>query len=562
MEFFETLFQGSPRFWGGGVAHSVMILAIVISLGLMLGRIKIKGVTLGLTWILFCGILFAHFNLNIDVHLLHFMKEFGLILFVYSIGLQIGPGFFSSYKKGGASLNTMAIASVALSILIAVILVYATDVDVPTMAGILSGAVTNTPGLGAAQQAFSDLHGAENPSILMGYAAAYPIGVVGLVLTFVVMQVVMKVNKKNEEVEAVRGLGHLEKMTVRSFTLCVENKGLDGVTVKKLKHIIKREFVVSRILYKEDQNASLDITGNSQIGIGDKINIIASPKDIDAISAFVGPAEHVDWKQLDHKHVVRQMLVTRNSVNGKSIEELNFRGNYGVNITRVLRSGIELVPTSSLKLQVGDRIVAVGEEQKLAQVEHTVGNQIRKLNDPNLIPIFLGIALGCIVANIPFWLPGIPQSLRLGLTGGPLIVAILIGHFGPKHHLVTFNTISANYMLREVGLCIFLACVGLSSGQDFLNVVFTQEGLRWIGYGALITIVPTLICGFIGRYVMHFNFYTLLGMLSGANTNPPALAYTREMTTTDLPSVSYSAVFPLVMFLRIISIQLFIFILG
>ncbi len=556
------LFDGSPRFWGGGVAHSVMILSVVISLGLILGRVKIKGVSLGLTWILFMGIVFARFNLNMDAHLLHFMKEFGLILFVYSIGLQIGPGFFSSYKNGGASLNTMAVCSVILSLLIAVTLVYVTDIDVPTMAGILSGAVTNTPGLGAAQQAFSDLHGTENSSILMGYAAAYPLGVIGLVLSFAVMQLVMKVDRKNEEVEAVRGLGHLEKMTVRAFALRVDNKGLDNITVKKLKRIVKRNFVVSRILCRNEQHVSLDITENSVVRVGDLINIIASPKDIDAITAFIGTVEQVDWKQLDHKHIARRMLVTRNSINGKSVEELDFRGNYGVNITRVLRSGIELVPTASLKLQVGDSIVAVGEEQKLAQVEHFLGNQSSKLNDPNLIPIFLGIALGCVVANIPFWLPGIPQSLRLGLTGGPLVVAILIGHFGPKYHLVTFNTISANYMLREVGLCIFLACVGLSSGEDFLNVVLTQEGLKWIGCGAVITVIPILVCGFVGRYMMHFNFYTLLGMLSGANTNPPALSYTREMTSTDLPSVSYSAVFPLVMFLRIISVQLFVFILG
>ncbi len=544
------------------MAHSVMILAIVISLGLMLGRIKVKGVSLGLTWILFAGILFARFDLNIDAHLLHFMKEFGLILFVYSIGLQIGPGFFSSYKKGGASLNTLAVCSVVLSLLIAVTLVYVTDVDGPTMAGILSGAVTNTPSLGAAQQAFSDLHGTEDSSILMGYAAAYPLGVIGLVFSFVVMQFAMKINRKDEEVQAVRGIGHLEKMTVRAFALRVDNKGLDNVTVKELKRIVKRNFVVSRILCKDEQHVTLDVTGSSVVRVGDLINIIASPKDIDAITAFIGTKEQVDWKQLDHKHVVRRMLVTRNSVNGKSVEELNFRSNYGVNITRVLRSGIELVPTASLKLQVGDSVVAVGEEQKLAQVENFLGNQSRKLNDPNLIPIFLGIALGCVVANIPFWLPGIPQSLRLGLTGGPLIVAILIGHFGPKHHLVTFNTISANYMLREVGLCIFLACVGLSSGRDFLNVVLTEEGLKWIGCGALITIVPAFVCGFVGRYALHFNFYTLLGMLSGANTNPPALSYTREMTATDLPSVSYSAVYPLVMFLRIISVQLFVFILA
>ncbi len=562
MELFSMLFDGSPRFWGGGVAHSVMILAIVISLGLLLGRMRVKGVTLGLAWILFVGIVFARFNPNMDSHLLHFMKEFGLILFVYSIGLQIGPGFFSSYKRGGSSLNMMAVCSVLLSLLIAVILVYVTDVDAPTMAGILSGAITNTPSLGAAQQAFSDLHGTESPSILMGYAAAYPLGIIGLVLSFVLMQHVMKVNRKNEEAEAVRGLGHLENMTVRAFSLRVDNQGLDNVTVKKLKHIVSRNFVISRILCKNEQQVSLDITGNSVIRVGDLINVIASPKDIAAITAFIGPAEDVDWKKVDNKHTVRRMLVTRSSVNGKSLEELNICGDYGVNITRVLRSGIELVPIDSLKLQVGDSVVAVGEEQNLAQLACLLGNQSRKLNAPNLIPIFLGIALGCIVANIPFWLPGISQSLRLGLTGGPLIVAILIGHFGPKSRFVTFNTISANYMLRQLGLCVFLACVGLSSGQDFLNVVLTQEGLKWIGYGALITILPVLICGFVGRYIMHFNFYTLLGMLSGANTNPPALLYTRDMTSTDLPSVSYSAVFPLVMFLRIISVQLFIFILG
>lgn len=562
MEILKNLFEGFPGLWGGGVAHSVMILAIVITLGLILGRVKVKGVSLGLTWILFIGILFAHFSLNLDEHLLHFMKEFGLILFVYSVGLQIGPGFFTSFSKGGMALNLMALFSVLLSVGMAAVLLVTTDTDVPTMAGILSGAVTNTPALGAAQQAYSDLRGIDDSSILMGYAVSYPIGVLGLMLSCLFLQYAMRINKSHENVDAQRGLGRLEKMTVRPFTVKVENASFDGLTVKDMKKLVKREYVISRMMGKDHTESDSVVNGATVIHVGDLLHLVASPTDVEAITAFVGKAVDVDWTEYDNALVARQMLVTRNSVNGKTIGDLSPRTNYGVNVTRVMRSGIELIPSSSLKLQVGDRITVVGTEVGLAQVERKVGNQSRKLNDPNTLPIFLGIALGCVLANVPFYFPGISQSLRLGLTGGPLVIAILIGYFGPKHHLVTYNTISANLMLREVGLCLFLACVGLSSGKDFFNIVFTQQGMHWLLWGAMITIVPTIVCGLIGRYILHLNFYTLLGMLAGINTNPPALAYARELTSADSPSVSYSAVFPFAMFLRVVAIQLFIFILG
>lgn len=562
MEIIKNLFEGFPGLWGGGVAHSVMILAIVITLGLVLGRIKLKGASLGVTWILFIGIIFAHFSLNLDVHLLHFMKEFGLILFVYSVGLQIGPGFFTSFSKGGFALNLLAFFSVLLSVAIAAALLLATDTDVPTMAGILSGAVTNTPALGAAQQAYSDLRHIDYSSILMGYAVSYPIGVIGLMLSCLFLRYVMRINKSHEENDAHRGLGRLEKMTVRPFTVRVTNESFDGVTVKDMKSLVKREYVISRMKKYDKAESDSIVDGSIVVHVGDLLHFVAAPADVEAITAFVGEMVDVDWSEYDDNLVARQMLVTRNSVNGKTIGDLSPRTNYGVNVTRVMRSGIELIPSSSLRLQVGDRITVVGSEIGLAQVERKVGNQSRKLNDPNTLPIFLGIALGCVLANVPFFIPGISQSLRLGLTGGPLVVAILIGYFGPKYHLVTYNTISANLMLREVGLCIFLACVGLSSGKDFFNIVLTEQGCRWLVCGALITIVPTVICGLIGRYVLRLNFYTLLGMLAGINTNPPVLAYARDLTSADSPSVGYSAVFPFAMFLRVVAIQLFIFILG
>lgn len=562
MELLKNLFEGFPGLWGGGVAHSVMILAMVITLGLVLGRIKVKGMSLGLTWILFIGIIFAHFSLNLDVHLLHFMKEFGLILFVYSVGLQIGPGFFTSFSKGGLALNLMALFSVLLSVLIAVVLLMLTDTDVPTMAGILSGAVTNTPALGAAQQAYSDLRGIDESSILMGYAVSYPVGVLGLMFSCLALQYLMRINKAHENVEAHKGLGHLEKMTVRPFTVRVDNASFDGLTVKEMKKLVKREYVISRMKGEKDEESDAVVDGSTVVHVGDLLHIVAAPTDVEAITAFVGQPVDVDWDEHDNSLVARQMLVTRNSVNGKTIGELSPRTNYGVNVTRVMRSGIELIPSSSLRLQVGDRITVVGTEVGLAQVERKVGNQSRKLNDPNTLPIFLGIALGCVLANVPFFFPGISQSLRLGLTGGPLVIAILIGYLGPKYHLVTYNTISANLMLREIGLCLFLACVGLSSGKDFFSIVLTQQGMHWLAWGAVITILPTILCGLIGRYVLKLNFYTLLGMLAGINTNPPALAYARDLTSADSPSVGYSAVFPFAMFLRVVAIQLFIFILG
>lgn len=562
MELIRNLFEGWPTLWGGGVAHSVMILSLVISLGLLLGKIRVANISLGLAWVLFIGIVFGHFAFNLDEHLLHFLKEFGLILFVYSIGLQVGPSIISSFRRGGLKLNVLSIITLALSIVVMLVIAFTSGTKVSTMAGILSGAVTNTPGLGAAQQAFSDMHGIDAPEIAMGYAVTYPIGVLGVIVCFVILKYVLRINSQHEEQEAKRGLGATEDMTVRHFTVCVTNDRIVGKTLKEIRDMVERDFVISRMLPAGEERHTDIVNGGTIFNIGDKMLITAKPGDIDPIIAFFGEPAEVDWQKCDKQHVVSRVLITKPDINGKTIGQLKIRTHYGANITRVFRSGVELVATPHLRLQIGDSLTIVGTELAISQTEKRLGNSMKKLNVPNLIPIFLGIALGCVLANIPFWLPGIDQPLKLGLTGGPLVIAILIGYFGPKYKLITYNTISANMMVREIGICIFLACVGLGCGKDFVQTVVNSEGLTWIGYGALITIIPILIGGLLGRFVFHLNFYTLLGVLAGANTNPPALNYANETTTSDAPSVAYSMVYPFAMFLRIITIQIIILTLG
>ena len=562
MDLLRNLFYGFPELWGGGVAHSVLVLALVISIGLALGKAKIANISLGLTWVLFMGIVFGHFSFNLDEHLLHFLKEFGLILFVYSIGLQVGPSFFSSFGKGGLPLNLLAIGVILLSILTTLGIFYATGTPITTIAGILSGAVTNTPSLGAAQQANSDLNGIDAPEIAASYAAAYPIGVLGVIACMLVLRFLLRVNTRREEVEARSGLGATEELTVRPFSVRVQNQQIVGKTVIELCNIAKRDFVISRLLRAGEQSHTDMVNGNTTFQIGDQMLITAAPHDIEAITGLLGEPCEVDWEKCDRGHISRRILITRPDVNGKTIGNLHLRTQFGANITHVYRSGVELVAAPHLRLQMGDRVTVVGTELAISHAEKRLGNSMKRLNVPNLIPIFLGIALGCLLANIPFWLPGIDHPLKLGLTGGPLVVAILIGYFGPKYKLITYNTISSNLMIREIGICIFLACVGLGTGRDFINIVFNAEGLRWIGYGALITILPLLIGGIIGRLVLHLNYYTLIGVLAGANTNPPALAYANDLTTTDQPSVAYATVYPFAMFLRIITIQILILTLG
>lgn len=562
MELLHNLFMGFPNLWGGGVAHSVMILSLVISLGLLLGKIKVANISLGLTWVLFVGITFGYFCFNLDEHLLHFLKEFGLILFVYSLGLQVGPSFFSSFGKGGLRLNMLAISTIAISIVVTVILFYTTGTPITTMAGILSGAVTNTPGLGAAQQANSDLNGIDDPSIAASYAAAYPIGVIGAILIFLLLKYILCIHTGKEEEAAKRGLGATEELTVRPFSVCVKNEQIVGRTVRQIAEISQRDFVISRMLVDGAASPTDVINGSTVLNLNDKLLITAAPRDIEAIIACLGEPTTVDWEKCDKGHISRRILITRPEINGKTLAQLRIRSFFGANITHVYRSGVELVAAPHLQLQMGDKVTVVGSELAISHTEKRLGNSIKRLNIPNLIPIFLGIALGCLVANIPFYLPGIQAPLKLGLTGGPLVVAILIGFLGPKFHLITYNTISSNLMIREIGLCIFLACVGLGTGKEFIDTVFNGNGLAMVGYGAIITMLPLLIGGLIGRYAFHLNYYTLIGVLAGANTNPPALRYANDLTASDSPAVAYSTVYPFAMFLRIITIQILILTLG
>ena len=562
MELLHNLFMGFPNLWGGGVAHSVMILSLVISLGLLLGKIKVANISLGLTWVLFVGITFGYFCFNLDEHLLHFLKEFGLILFVYSLGLQVGPSFFSSFGKGGLRLNMLAISTIAISIVVTVILFYTTGTPITTMAGILSGAVTNTPGLGAAQQANSDLNGIDDPSIAASYAAAYPVGVIGAILIFLLLKYILCIHTGKEEEAAKRGLGATEELTVRPFSVCVKNEQIVGRTVRQIAEISQRDFVISRMFVDGAASPTDVINGSTVLNLNDKLLITAAPRDIEAIIACLGEPTTVDWEKCDKGHISRRILITRPEINGKTLAQLRIRSLFGANITHVYRSGVELVAAPHLQLQMGDKVTVVGSELAISHTEKRLGNSIKRLNIPNLIPIFLGIALGCLVANIPFYLPGIQAPLKLGLTGGPLVVAILIGFLGPKFHLITYNTISSNLMIREIGLCIFLACVGLGTGKEFIDTVFNGNGLAMVGYGAIITMLPLLIGGLIGRYAFHLNYYTLIGVLAGANTNPPALRYANDLTASDSPAVAYSTVYPFAMFLRIITIQILILTLG
>ena len=550
MELIERLLFGSDSLWGGGVAHSVMILALVIALGIMLGKIRIAGVSLGVTGILFVGIAFSCFGMNIDEHLMHFLKEFGLILFVYSIGLQVGPGFFSSFRKGGVTLNKLAALVVALGVVTTVVLYYLTGLPITAVVGVMSGAVTNTPGLGAAQQAFSDLHaGADAPDIATGYALAYPLGVIGAILTLLALRYLLRIDVRQEEEAAGLGTDVLKDLTTRRISVEVCNPAIEGKSISGIRHLALRDFVVSRICRPGGAPELADAA--TTLRCGDRILLVAAPKDVEALVALLG--REVDAEQMiqDPKMISRRILITKPELNGKTLAELRVRSTSGVTITRINRSGIDLVAAGNLQLQLGDRVTVVGPELSVAHAERLFGNSLKRLNHPNLIPIFIGIALGVVLGSISFWIPGVPQPVKLGLAGGPLIVAILI----------TYTTMSANLMLREVGISLFLAGVGLGAGEDFVPTL-VAGGYVWIAYGAVITVVPLLLAGIFGRYRYKLNYYTLIGVLSGASTNPPALAYSTEQTTSDAPSVGYATVYPLSMFLRVLAAQLLILIFG
>ena len=558
IEFLENMFVGNPAQWGGGVAHSVLVLSLVVAIGVMFGKIKIAGVSFGVTWILFIGIVFGCMGFNINSHLLHFVKEFGLILFVYSVGLQVGPGFFSAFRKGGLSLNVVAMVVVAVGVLLTIALHYASGLPMTTMVGILSGAVTNTPGLGAAQQTNSDLSGVDAPEIAMAYAVAYPLGVVGCILSLLLMRYIFKVNVKSEEADAMGVSGNSGGQAVTTLSLVVRNAAIAGKMISELEPLLGRHFVVSRICRAGSPDRVELPNADTVVSEGDKLLLITTIADVEGIAAFFGERCEMKWDSGSSQLISRRVLVTKPELNGKHLSSLRIRNNLGVNITRINRSGVDLVASASLRLQMGDRVTIVGSELAVSHAEKVLGNSMKRLDHPNLIPIFIGIALGCLIGSIPFVFPGIPQPVKLGLAGGPLVVAILVSRFGPNFKLVTYTTMSANLMIREIGISLFLACVGLGAGDGFVDTVIKGGGYVWIGYGVIITVVPLLVAGFVGRYVYNVNYFKLIGVLSGAMTNPPALAYSNEQTVCDLPSVGYATVYPLTMFMRVLSAQLLI----
>lgn len=551
MDWLYTLFVGE------GIAHTVLILSLVIALGIALSKIKIRGISLGVTWILFVGIAAGHCGMLIDHSTLHFIKEFGLILFVYSIGLQVGPGFFSSFKEGGVKLVCCAASVVLLGAITTYVIHLITGTPMPTMVGIMSGAVTNTPGLGAAQQAYADTTGINDPNIALGYAVAYPLGVVGIIFSMIAIRFITRVNyvEENKALAAISNERNFAERISVEFT----NGTLENQTIAHMRELINRSFVISRIMHSDGTITIAD--GNSLLKMGDKLRVICSSEDSEAIVAFLGQKVDIsekDWgavPQNQKELVSRRIIITKPSINGKKLSDLSLRTKYGINITRINRAGIDLIPYQGMELQMGDKVMVVGQLKDVESVADVLGNSLKKLREPQLLTIFLGIALGVLLGSLP--LMNIPQPVKLGLAGGPLIVAILIGRFGPHYHLVTYTTMSANLMLREVGLAMFLAAVGIGAGDGFVEAI-VGGGYRWIGYGFIITVVPLIIVGLIARWRLKINYYTLMGLIAGSTTDPPALGYANTSAGNDMPAVGYATVYPVVMFLRVLTAQMLI----
>ena len=534
------------------VAHIVCLYAFVISVGVLLGKIKIFGISLGVTFVLFTGILMGHFGFTGETHILHFIREFGLILFVFCIGLQVGPSFFSSFKKGGMTLNMLAVGIVVLNIAVA-LGIYFIDggIDLPMMVGILYGAVTNTPGLGAAQEALNQLSYTGDP-IALGYACAYPLGVVGIIGSIIAVRYICRVNLKKEEDELAVQTSDMKHMP-HMLHLEVRNESIDGKKLIQIKEFMGRPFVCSRI--RHEGHVSIP-NQDTEFHIGDQVFIVCSEEDAEAVTAFIGKEIQVDWEKQDMPMVSRRILVTKSEINGKKLGSLHFRSMYGVNVTRINRFGMDLFADPNLILQVGDRVMVVGQQDAVERVAGVLGNQLKRLDTPNIVTIFVGIFLGILLGSLPIAFPGIPTPVKLGLAGGPLVVAILIGRFGHKLKLVTYTTMSANLMLREIGIVLFLASVGIEAGAHFVETVVEGSGLLYVGYGFLITVIPLLIIGMIARFYCKVNYFTLMGLIAGSNTDPPALAYANQASGNDAPAVGYSTVYPLTMFLRILAGQM------
>ncbi|MBQ3813471.1 MAG: putative transporter [Bacteroidales bacterium] len=552
-------------FFGYGIAHTILLLAFVIGGGLYLGRFKVKGISLGSTWVLFLGILMGHLGFGADLDVLHFVKEFGLILFVFSIGLQVGPGFFHSFKQGGVKMNVLAVMNILLAVGVAYAISAISGEDLKTMVGVMSGAVTNTPGLGAAQQTYMDVAVAGGSSTLAAgqaseklasaYAVAYPIGVIGVIAVIVLFKAIFRIDHKKELEALTSQESTVEK--ARRMHVEVDNPAIFGKCLTDVIQQFGGEFVVSRVM-KGDEILfpSADII----LEKGDKLLIVTSQKEVDRTRIIFGkeiPMHLQDWQVKDHNMVTRRIVVTQSKLTGKKLKELLFRSAYDVSVTRVVRAGVELVAGPDLYIQMGDSLVCVGAEKNIEQVARVVGNSNAALNKPNLVPIFLGIVVGVIFGSIPIRFPGIPQAIKLGLAGGPLIIAILLGHWGPKYKITTYTTASANLMIREIGISLFLAAVGIGAGGEFWSSI-VGGGYWWILYGACITIIPLCITFVVARLVAKLNFYQICGLISGSCTNPPVLAFSQGMYGSDYTSVNYATVYPLSMFMRVLVAQLLI----
>lgn len=543
------------------LASSVLLYSFVIFAGIYLGKVKVLGVSLGVTFVLFVGILMGHLGYVVEHNTLHFLREFGLILFIFSIGMQVGPGFFSSFKEGGIKLNVLALIGIALNVAIMLAIYFIQGgadgaTNISQMVGIMSGAVTNTPGLGAAQQTVLQVNSeAYNVSqqMSMGYAAAYPLGVIGIILTMIVIKKIFGVDV-DQEIKKVEDEQTDSQLAPHMVTMRVTNELIDGLSIVKLHTLISSNFVLSRI---EKPTGELVIpTATDTLHLGDFVLIVCSQQDEETFTRFIGPMVEKEW-EMDHGPVVsKRIIVSKSEYNGVKLGSLRLRMGYKLNVTRVTRAGVDLLATPSLRLQMGDRLTVVGREADITRLGERLGNSMKHLNEPNLITMFIGIFLGILVGSIPLQFPGMSVPMKLGLAGGPLVVAILISAYGPKIHLITYTNASANLLLREIGICLFLASVGIAAGKDFAATVFNSTGAMWVLYGFIITVVPLLVVGIIGRGKYKLNYLALMGVMSGGYTDPPALAYGNKVANNDAPAVAYSTVYPLTMFMRVIAAQL------
>lgn len=558
MDWFISLFTNQDS-----VAHIVLLYSLVIAVGVLLGKIKFGGIALGVTFVLFTGILAGHLGFTAPDQILNFLQDFGLILFVFMIGLQVGPDFFESFKKGGITLNMLAAGLILLNVAVMFACYYLffdtnDPNNLPMMVGTMYGAVTNTPGLGAANEALSSLDGFSTaPQIANGYACAYPLGVLGIIGTTILVRYICKVKLTDEEQKLQDEENENPHEKPYQMTLKVENSYLAGKNMRQVSEFLNRDFVCSRMLH----NGEVSIPNRDSIfNIGDDLLIICAESDAEAIRAFIGPTVDIEFPDDIEKQplVSRRIVVTNPHMNGKSLGKMHFSSVYGVNVTRITRQGMDLFASRSHHFHVGDRILVVGPQDNVNRIAELMGNSVRRLDAPNIATIFIGIIVGIIFGSIPFTIPGMPVPLKLGLAGGPLIIAILIGRFGYRIHLVTYTTTSANMMLREIGLVLFLASVGIKAGAGFWETVINGDGLKYVYTGFMITVIPIIIIGVLARLRYKFNYFTIMGMIAGTYTDPPALAYANSVCSKEAPAVGYSTVYPLSMFLRILVAQVII----